>query len=41
MTGEKLSSKQTEGQAIRRPQAPTKAEKNWRTKAKEFHRFTM
>mgnify|MGYP007020681742 CR=1 FL=1 len=33
-TGEKLSSKQQEGQAISRPLAPTKAEKDWRSKVK-------
>ena len=33
-TGEKLSSKQQEGQAISQPLAPTKAEKDWRSKVK-------
>ena len=33
-TGEKLSSKQKEGQAISWPLAPTKAEKDWRSKVK-------
>ena len=36
MTGEKLSSKQTGGQAIRRPQVPTKAEKIGARKRKHF-----
>ena len=33
-TGEKLSSKQQEGQVISLPLAPTKAEKDWRSKVK-------